>query len=86
LRRSRSADHHAALSVLFEITDVARARSQDRLLQELERRSSCSSRCATIRRSSLACLEQLLADIDRASAALLAQTAGPACTCATTNG
>ena len=37
-------------------------------------RSNCSRRCAPIRRSRSRVLEPLLADIDRASAALLAQT------------
>ena len=70
-----SADHHAALSVLFEITDVAaRADLKTDLLQELERQKQLLQPLRNNPAIEPSVLEQLLADIDRASAALLAQT------------
>jgi cell division FtsZ-interacting protein ZapD len=69
------ADHHAALSALFEITDVAaRADLKTDLLQELERQKQLLQPLRNNPAIETRVLEQLLADIDRASAALLAQT------------
>ena len=69
------ADHHAALSALFEITDVAaRADLKADLLQELERQKQLLQPLRNNPAIEARVLEQLLADIDRASAALLAQT------------
>lgn len=68
-------DHHAALAVLFEITDVAaRADLKTDLLQELERQKQLLAPLRTNPAIDTRVLEPLLADIDRASAALLAQT------------
>ena len=79
--------HHAALAVLFEITDVAaRADLKADLLQELERQKQLLAPLRSNPAIESRVLEPLLADIDRASAALLAQTGKAACTCATTNG
>ena len=69
------ADHHAALSALFEITDVAaRADLKADLLQELERQKQLLQPLRNNPAIEARVLEQLLADIDRASVALLAQT------------
>jgi len=68
-------DHHAALSALFEITDVAaRADLKTDLLQELERQKQLLVPLRNNPAIEPRVLEPLLADIDRASAALLAQT------------
>jgi len=67
--------HHAALAVLFEITDVAaRADLKTDLLQELERQKQLLAPLRSNPAIEARVLEPLLADIDRASAALLAQT------------
>ena len=68
-------DHHAALAALFEITDVAaRADLKTDLLQELERQKQLLAPLRTNPAIETRVLEPLLADIDHASAALLAQT------------
>ena len=68
-------DHHAALAALFEITDVAaRADLKTDLLQELERQKQLLQPLRNNPAIEARVLEQLLADIDRASGALLAQT------------
>jgi cell division protein ZapD len=67
-------DHHAALAALFEITDVAaRADLKTDLLQELERQKQLLAPLRSNPAIEPRVLEPLLADIDRASAALLAQ-------------
>jgi len=73
--RSDPLDHHAALAALFEITDVAaRADLKTDLLQELERQKQLLAPLRANPAIEPRVLEPLLADIDRASAALLAQT------------
>ena len=73
--QSDAPDHHAALAVLFEITDVAaRADLKTDLLQELERQKQLLAPLRTNPAIETRVLEPLLADIERASAALLAQT------------
>ena len=73
--QSDGPDHHAALAVLFEITDVAaRADLKTDLLQELERQKQLLAPLRGNPAIEKRVLEPLLADIDRASAALLAQT------------
>src|SRR4029077_18483151 len=68
-------DQPAALSVLFEITDVAaRADLKTDLLQELERQKQLLAPLRSNPAIETRVLEPLLADIDRASGALLAQT------------
>jgi cell division protein ZapD len=68
-------DHHAALSLLFEITDVAaRADLKTDLLQELERQKQILTPLRNNPAIESSVLEALLVDIDRASGALLAQT------------
>jgi len=68
-------DHHAALAALFEITDVAaRADLKTDLLQELERQKQLLTPLRANPAIETRVLEPLLADIDRASAALLGQT------------
>src|SRR5438067_11766980 len=72
---SAAPDHHAALLALFEITDVAgRADLKTDLLQELERQKQLLTPLRSNPAIEPRVLEALLADIDRASAALLAQT------------
>src|SRR4029078_9135403 len=67
--------HHAALAVLFEITDVAaRADLKADLLQELERQKQLLAPLRSNPAIESRVLEPLLVDIDRASAALLAHT------------
>jgi hypothetical protein len=67
--------HHAALTVLFEITDVAaRADLKTDLLQELERQKQLLGPLRSNPAIETRVLDTLLSDIDRASAALLAQT------------
>src|SRR4029079_11341345 len=66
---------HAALTVLFEITDVAaRADLKTDLLQELERQKQLLGPLRSNPAIETRVLDSLLADIDRASVALLAQT------------
>jgi cell division protein ZapD len=73
--QSDAPDHHAALSVLFEITDVAaRADLKTDLLQELERQKQLLLPLRNNPAIESRVLEALLADIDRASGALLAHT------------
>ena len=73
--QSEAPDHHAALAVLFEITDVAaRADLKTELLQELERQKQLLAPLRSNPAIETRVLEPLLADIDRASAALLAQS------------
>jgi cell division protein ZapD len=68
-------DHHAALAALFEITDVAaRSDLKTDLLQELERQKQLLAPLRSNPAIEPRVLEALLADIDVASGALLAQT------------
>jgi cell division protein ZapD len=68
-------DHHAALLALFEITDVAaRADLKTDILQELERQKQLLSPLRSNPAIDTRVLEPLLAEIDRAGTALLAQT------------
>ena len=72
--RGEAPDHHAALAALFEITDVAaRADLKTDLLQELERQKQLLTPLRDNPAIETRVLEPLLAEIDRASAALLAQ-------------
>ena len=67
-------DHHAALLALFEITDVAaRADLKTDILQELERQKQVLAPLRTQSAIEQRALEELLAQIDRVSAQLLAQ-------------
>ena len=67
-------DHHAALIALFEITDVAgRADLKTDILQELERQKQLLSPLRGNPSIEARVLEPLLSEIDRSSAALLAQ-------------
>jgi cell division protein ZapD len=67
-------DHHAALTALFEITDVAgRADLKTDILQELERQRQLLAPLRGNPAIDARVLEPLLAEIDRAAAALLAQ-------------
>ena len=73
--RTEAADHHAALLALFEITDVAaRADLKTDLLQELERQKHLLAPLRSNPAIEKRVLEPLLADIYRASSALLAHT------------
>jgi len=68
-------DHHAALIALFEITDVAaRADLKTDILQELERQKQLLSALRSNPAIDTGVLDPLLADIDRVSGELLAQT------------
>jgi cell division protein ZapD len=68
-------DHHAALLALFEITDVAaRADLKTDILQELERQKQLLTPLRGNPAIEPRVLDPLLAEIDRASAGLLAQT------------
>jgi cell division protein ZapD len=68
-------DHHAALAILFEITDVAaRADLKTDILQELERQKQLLGALRNNPAIETRALETLLADIERASGALLAQS------------
>lgn len=70
--RNESADHHAALGVLFEILEVAaRADLKSDLLQELERQKKTLSALHSNPAISQAALETILDEIDRASTDLL---------------
>ena len=67
-------DHHAALLALFEITDVAaRADLKTDILQELERQKQLMAALRNNPAIDSQVLESLLADIERASGALLGQ-------------
>lgn len=67
-------DHHAALLALFEITDVAaRADLKTDILQELERQKQLLAPLRGNPAIEASVLETLLAEIDHAGAALLAQ-------------
>jgi len=73
--RGEAPDHHAALGALFEITDVAaRADLKTELLQELERQKQLLTPLRNNPAIETRILDPLLAEIDRASATLLAQT------------
>jgi len=73
--QTEASDHHAALIALFEITDVAaRADLKTDLLQELERQKQLLGPLRNNPAIETRVLEPLLAEIDRASSALLAQT------------
>ncbi|CAG0948968.1 Cell division protein ZapD [Burkholderiales bacterium] len=66
-------DHHAALASLFEIADIAaRADLKTELLQELERQRQMLVPLRSNPRIEADALDALLADIDAASAQLLA--------------
>jgi cell division protein ZapD len=72
--KAEAPDHHAALTALFEITDVAaRADLKTDILQELERQKQLLAPLRGNPGIEARVLEGLLAEIDRASAALLAQ-------------
>src|SRR5690349_22989068 len=68
-------DHHAALLALFEITDVAaRADLKTDILQELERQKQLLAPLRNNPAIETQALDAVLAEIDAASANLLAQT------------
>ena len=68
-------DHHAALLALFEITDVAaRADLKTDILQELERQKQLLAPLRNNPAIETQALDAVLAEIDTASASLLAQT------------
>ena len=72
--RTEGPDHHAALLALFEITDVAaRADLKTDILQELERQKQMLAALRNNPAIEARVLEALLADIEKASAALLGQ-------------
>ncbi len=72
--RHDAPDHHAALVTLFEITDVAaRADLKTDILQELERQKQLLAPLRGNPGIEPVALERLLAEIEAASAALLAQ-------------
>jgi cell division protein ZapD len=72
--RTDAPDHHAALLALFEITDVAaRADLKTDILQELERQKQLLASLRNNPAIEPRVLEALLADIEKASAALLGQ-------------
>jgi len=72
--QAEPADHHAALLALFEITDVAaRADLKTDILQELERQKQLLAPLRHNPAIETRVLDLLLADIERASGALLAQ-------------
>lgn len=73
--RPEAPDHHAALISLFEITDVAaRADLKTDILQELERQKQLLAPLRSNPAIDTNVLEPLLAEIDRVSINLLAQT------------
>jgi cell division protein ZapD len=73
--RHHAPDHHAALVALFEIADVAaRADLKTDILQELERQKQLLTPLRGNPGIDPRALEVLLAEIDTASAALLAQS------------
>jgi cell division protein ZapD len=70
-----SVDHHAALTTLFEILEVAsRADLKSELLQELERQKRALSHLHNNPAISEAALEEILAEIEKASVDVLAMT------------
>jgi len=74
-QRGDAADHHAALTALFEITDVAsRADLKTDILQELERQKQLLAPLRSNPEIDCSALEALIADIDRVNVELLAQT------------
>jgi len=73
--RDDAPDHHAALSALFEITDVAaRADLKTDILQELERQKQLLGSLRSNPAIDTNVLDPLLADIDRVTGAMLGQT------------
>ncbi len=73
--RSDAADHHAALTAMFEVTDVAaRADLKTDILQELERQKQLLGSLRGNPAIDTNVLDPLLADIDRVTGAMLAQT------------
>jgi cell division protein ZapD len=69
-----AADHHAALAILFEITDVAaRADLKTDLLQELERQKQMLAPLRQNPQIDQRALDDLLGEIDAVNAQLLAQ-------------
>ena len=73
--QENSTDHHAALITLFEILEVAsRADLKSELLQELERQKRLLSALHNNPAISEDALDAILAEIDRASADLLAMS------------
>lgn len=73
--RNDSSDHHAAMCTLFEILEVAsRADLKSDLLQELERQKRSLSALHNNPEISENALDNILAEIDAASANLLAMT------------
>ena len=73
--RGEAPDHHAALTALFEITDVAaRADLKTDILQELERQKQMLGSLRSNPAIDTDVLDPLLADIDRVTGAMLAQT------------
>lgn len=73
IARDESADHHAALGVLFEILEVAaRADLKSDLLQELERQKKILASLHSNPAISESALEAILNEIDGASTDLLA--------------
>ena len=72
---STSADHHAALTALFEVIDVAaRADLKTDILQELERQRQLLAPLRHNPAIEPAALDELLSEIDAAAGKLLAQT------------
>ncbi len=75
VERDLSVDHHAALTTLFEILEVAsRADLKSELLQELERQKRSLSSLHNNPAISEQALDAILAEIDQVSANLLAMT------------
>lgn len=75
IERSDSIDHHVALTVLFEILEVAaRADLKSDLLQELERQKKILSALHSNPAISESALESILNEIDGASTDLLSMT------------
>jgi len=75
IERDNNKDHHAALTTLFEILEVAcRADLKSELLQELERQKRALSGLHNNPAISEEALAAILVDIDRASADLFAMT------------
>jgi cell division protein ZapD len=72
--RGEAPEHHAALSALFEITDVAaRADLKTDILQELERQKQLLAPLRHNPQIEQGALEELLAQIDSVNAQMLAQ-------------
>jgi cell division protein ZapD len=73
--QTSAADHHAALTALFEITDVAaRADLKTDVLQELERQKQVLGPLRNNPDIDYGALDSLIGDIERVNAGLLAQT------------